>query len=507
MSENPSAAETIRPADPCALVIFGGAGDLTRRKLVPALYDLRVKGHLPKQFAVIGIARREMTHEAYREQLGEAMKQFVPGAVDDAVWREFASSFYYLRGDFGDADLYRRLNTLLAEAAAAHQTGGNCLFYLATPPAAFGTIVRQAGEAGLAGEGEDRWRRFIIEKPFGRDLASALALNEEITRILNETQIYRIDHYLGKETVQNILVLRFANGILEPIWNRRYVDHVQLLVAESIGVEGRGAFYESAGTLRDMIQNHMFQLLSLVAMEPPISFSASAVRNEKVKVLQAIPAMTPEEVLQRTVRGQYGPGFVDGARVAGYRAEPDVAPASRTETYGALQLFVENWRWAGVPFYLRAGKRLARRRTQIVIQFRRAPLLLFDRMGMGQVEPNRLILEIQPQEGILMQFEAKVPGPGVRTNSIRLSFNYAELGQGSGATGYETLLYDCMTGDSTLFHRADMVEAAWRIADPILDVWGTLAPRDFPNYASGSWGPPAADGLIERDHRRWMQPD
>ena len=507
MKPEPNAIDKHRPADPCAVVIFGGAGDLTKRKLVPALYDLRSHGFIPKQFSVIGVARKEMSSEQFRDELTAGMKEFAPAPVDPKLWGEFSGSFSYVTGQFTDAETYRKLASLLEEVDRKNGTGGNYLFYLATPPSFFGEIVKQLGAASLVRERDGRWRRVIVEKPFGRDLASAQALNGEISQVLRESQIYRIDHYLGKETVQNILVVRFANGILEPIWNRRYIDHVQLLVAEKIGVEGRGGFYEQAGILRDMIQNHMFQLLALVGMEPPISFSADAVRNEKVKVLQAIRPMTPEEVLQRTVRGQYGPGFDGEVRVAGYRSEPNVAADSRTETYGALQLFIENWRWAGVPFYLRSGKRLPVRSTQIVIQFRRAPLLLFNNMGLGQVEPNRLVLEIQPSEGITMLIEAKVPGPVVRTRSVRMHFDYVEFGEASAATGYETLLYDCMVGDSTLFHRADMVEAAWRIADPILDVWGTLVPRDFPNHAAGAWGPAAADQLIEKDGRRWIHPE
>jgi glucose-6-phosphate 1-dehydrogenase len=379
------------------------------------------------------------------------------------------------------------------------------LFYLATPPNLFGEVVRRLGEAGLVQTDEDTWRRVIVEKPFGHDLESARALSAELARVLREDQIYRIDHYLGKETVQNILVFRFANGLFEPIWNRTYVDHIQLTVAETVGVEDRGNYYETAGVLRDMIQNHLFQLLALVAMEPPISFAADAVRDEKVKVLQAIRPMSPEDILDRTIRGQYGDGVIDGKPVPAYRKEPKVSPTSTTETYAALKLFVENWRWAGVPFYLRSGKRLARRRTEIVVEFQRPPLLLLDRAAVHGVDPNRLVLHIQPDEGIELQVKAKRPGPTVRVETVKLDFSYKDFGDTPAATGYERLLYDCMAGDSTLFHRTDMVEAAWRIATPILDAWRALLAPDFPNYPAGSWGPAAADELLHQDGRRWYK--
>jgi glucose-6-phosphate 1-dehydrogenase len=492
-----------RPAPPAAVVIFGAAGDLTKRKLLPALYNLKAHGLLPRELAVVGVARKEKSHEQFRDEQSRDIREFATTAVDGALWAELRDAMYYLAGDFSDPATYSQLANLLGDVAKRHGTGGNVLFYLATPPGFFGEVVRRLGEAGLLREERDSWRRVIIEKPFGRDLASAQALNAEIAAVLQERQVYRIDHYLGKETVQNILVFRFANGVFEPIWNRRYVDHVQLMVAETVGVEDRGNYYETAGVLRDMIQNHMFQLLSLIAMEPPISFEADAVRDEKVKVLHAIRPMQPEEILERTVRGQYGEGEIEGRRVPAYRQEPKVAGSSTTETYAALKLFVENWRWAGVPFYLRSGKRLARRRTEIVVEFRRPPLLLLDRVAMGEIEANRLVLHIQPDEGIELQIKAKRPGPTVRIETVKLDFSYADFGETSAATGYERLLYDCLVGDSTLFHRTDMVEAAWRLATPVLDVWKSVPPRDFPNYAAGSWGPAAADELIQRDGRRW----
>ncbi len=495
-------AGVARPSGPCTVVIFGAAGDLTKRKLVPALYNLEAAGLLPKEFAVIGTSRKEMSHEQFREDLTHDMAEFATRPLDPALWDKLRPALYYIPGEFGEPESYMALGGLLADVGKRHGTGGNVLFYLAVPPEFFGEIARQLDAAGLTDEEDGGWRRVIIEKPFGRDLDSARALNAEIGRVLDEHQVYRIDHYLGKETVQNIMVFRFANGLFEPIWNRRYIDHVQLTVAETVGVEDRGPYYETAGVLRDMIQNHMFQLLALVAMEPPGSFDADAVRDEKVKVLKSIRPLSPEAVLQRTVRGQYDKGVVGGKPAPGYRSEWKVAPNSATETYAALKLDVENWRWAGVPFYVRSGKRLAHRSTEIMIQFRRPPLLLFEG-AIDEIEPNRLVLRIQPDEGIDIQMKAKRPGPTVTLETVKLDFSYRDFGETSAATGYERLLYDAMVGDGTLFHRSDMVEAAWRIATPILDVWGTLPPRDFPNYQAGSMGPVTADALIERDARKW----
>ncbi len=504
MDQSPATLQ--RPGDPCAIVIFGVRGDLTRRKLLPALYNLRCNGLLPRDFAMVGVARREMDDEGLRAELTREMARFATRPVAEEIWADFRARLHYLRGDVDDPGTYRRLAERLVELEREHRTGGNVLFYLATPPREFPAVARNLGDAGLARQEGGAWRRVVVEKPFGRDLDSARELNQVLLQSMGEDQIFRIDHYLGKETVQNILVFRFANGIFEPIWNRRYIDHVQLTVAEDIGVEGRGAFYEQAGALRDVVQNHMFQLLALVAMEPPSSLAAEAVRNEKVKVLDAIRPMRPEEILKDAVRGQYGEGFVKGDKVPAYRAEGDVSPTSQVETYAALRLQVENWRWAGVPFYLRSGKRLVVRDSQISIQFRRPPLLLFQEAGVEHIDPNRLDLRIQPEESIAIQVKAKIPGPIIQLRNVNLAFSYRDFGEQPVATGYERLLHDCMIGDTSLYHRSDMVEAAWKIATPVLDLWESLPARDFPSYAAGTWGPPAGDELILRDGRRWVNP-
>jgi glucose-6-phosphate 1-dehydrogenase len=489
------------------MVIFGASGDLTKRKLIPALYNLAKDNFLSKEFAVVGFARRSMSHEAFREKLTQEMKEFATGPVDADLWHWFARRLYYLSGDVQDADAYRRLQDLLVQIDQEHGTRGNYFYYLATAPEFFSTAVQHLGAAGLIQENNGQWRRVIIEKPFGHDLDSARSLNQDIRTVLNERQIYRIDHYLGKETVQNILVFRFANGIFEPIWNRRYIDHVQITVAESVGVEERGGYYDSAGALRDMVPNHMIQLLTLTAMEPPTSFAADAVRDEQTKILRAIPPMTPEEVLSRTVRGQYGEGIIGEKRVPGYRAEPRIAANSTTETFVAMKLAIDNWRWADVPFYLRTGKCLPKRVTEIAIQFKRAPFVLFRQTAVEQLSPNWLVLHIQPDEGISLRFSAKVPGPVVRLGGVDMDFQYTDYFGSTPSTGYERLLYDCMTGDATLFQRADMVEAGWSVVTPVLDVWKALPPRKFPNYAAGSWGPKEADELLERDGRQWRKID
>ena len=502
-----SASPHLSSGAPCVFVIFGASGDLTKRKLIPALFNLGCLGLLPERFAILGVAITPGDDAFFRAQMTEDIRKFSLRPIDDEKWKRFSQACYYLSGDFNNADTFIAVRDKL-EGIRAEQgiPGTNTIFNLAITPTLFGKAVAQLGEAGLLRETADGYRRVIIEKPFGRDLDSARQLNADLRKYLEERQIFRIDHYLGKETVQNIMVFRFANMIFEPNWNRRYVDSVQITVAESLGVENRGGYLDHYGVLRDMVQNHMLSVLSLIAMEPPGSISGDAVRNEKVKVLDAIRPMKPEEVIENTVRGQYGPGEIDGRLVPGYREEPSVAPLSNTETFAALRLFVENWRWADVPFYLRTGKRLARHLTQVVIRFKRTPLMLFGQRAQSEAGPNALILNIQPEESITIMIRAKKPGPSIVVDSIPLDFDYRQFGEQSPATGYETLLHDCMIGDMTLFHREDSVDASWRIINPILDLWGALPPRDFPNYESGTWGPDAADKLLARDGRAWENP-
>src|ERR1700757_3802967 len=490
-----------KAAGPCAMVIFGASGDLTKRKLVPALFNLAKVNLLPKNFMVVGVAHDELTQEQFRDQA----TQFLATADRKTeAWDWFGQRFLYERGSFADASTFSLLVDRLKKVDEEFKTGGNYLFYLATAPRFFAQIVQQLGAAGLSNEEQGRWRRVVIEKPFGSDLESAQTLNRQIKSVLAERQIYRIDHYLGKETVQNILVFRFDNAIFEPIWNRRYIDHVQISNAETVGVEQRGGYFDNAGTLRDMVPNHVMQLLSLTAMESPVSFHADAVRNEQAKVLRAIQPSDSEEVLQRSVRGQYGEGTIGGQRVPGYRTEPGVAPESRTETFVALKVSIDNWRWVGVPFYLRTGKRLPKRHTEITIQFKRTPFELF-RNTPGHKHSNQLVIQIQPVEGISLSFGAKIPGPILRVGSVDMSFEYSKYFGADAYTGYEVLLYDCMIGDATLFQRADMVEAGWTVIDPVLDVWKALPPRKFPNYASGTWGPVESDHLLEADNRQWRK--
>jgi glucose-6-phosphate 1-dehydrogenase len=507
MSENTTPTDRRAPGRPCVFVIFGASGDLTKRKLVPALFNLGSLGLLPDRFAVLGVAITPGDDASFRAQMTEDIGKFALRPVNEEKWGKFVSSCYYVSGDLNDTATFAGVRDKLETIRAEQQIPGtNTVFNLAITPTLFGTAVARLGEAGLLTESPDGYRRVIIEKPFGRDLDTARQLNTDLRKYLEESQIFRIDHYLGKETVQNIMVFRFANMIFEPNWNRRYVDSVQITVAESLGVENRGAYLDHYGVLRDMVQNHMLSVLSLIAMEPPGSMSGDAVRNEKVKVLDAIRPMKPEEVIENAVRGQYGPGLNDGNRVPGYREEPSVDPHSNTETFAAMRLFVENWRWADVPFYLRSGKRLAKHVTQVVIRFKRTPLMLFGEKAHSDAGPNALILNIQPEESISILIRAKKPGPTIVVESIPLDFNYSQFGEQSPATGYETLLHDCMIGDMTLFHREDSVDASWRIVNPILDLWGALPPRDFPDYAAGSWGPAAADKLLVRDGRVWENP-
>jgi glucose-6-phosphate 1-dehydrogenase len=492
-------------ADPCTVILFGASGDLAKRKVIPAMYDLAQYNSLGECYAIIGFARTPMTDETFRNVVGEAAKTISEvGPIDPEKWNAFASNLYYTEGDYSDPDSYARLVRRLSELDAEKKLCGNRLFYLSTPPEVYPDIVEQLGRAGLARPSTpNAWVRIIIEKPFGRDLASAKELNKIVLNVFEEKQVYRIDHYLGKDTVQNLLVLRFGNGIFEPLWNRNYVDQVQITASETLGVERRGGFYETAGALRDMIQSHVLQLTSLVSVEPPASFDATAVRNEKLKVLQSIRPFNLEMVAQWVVRGQYGPGKIGDKPVPGYREEPGVKPDSRTETFVAMRLLIDNWRWAGVPFYLRTGKRLAKRSTEIMIQFKRAPHIVFRER---EVEPNRLILNIQPEEGISVSFGAKRPGTEMSIGNVTMNFSYKEGFGGSSRSAYATLLNDCLRGDATLFDRGDSVEAAWALVDPILDVWSAAKTAGVPVYPAGTWGPKESDQLLERDGRQWYNP-
>ena len=473
-----------------------------RRKLLPALCNLAAANLLPRQFAIIGFAYSNISTEAFREQLTEEIKEFATNPIHAGVWDWFRERIYYVQGDFQDPAAYQRLSAQLAEMDKEHGTQGNRFFYLAVAPKFFSVVVKQLGVAGLAQEDKGQWARVVVEKPFGRDLDSAKQLNRELKEVLDEHQIYRIDHYLGKETVQNLLVFRFSNIIAEPLWNRNLIDHVQITAAETVGVEHRGGYYDTSGALRDMVPNHLFQLLTLTAMEPPISFDANAVRDKQSEVLRAIQAPAPEEVLTKMVRGQYGPS--DNGAMCGYREEPDVAPTSNTETYAALKLTIDNWRWGDVPFYLRTGKRMPRRLTEIAIHFRRTPFVLFRNTPVKDLQANRLIIHIQPDEGISVQMGAKIPGPIMKIGQVNMDFDYSRDFGTTHATGYERLLYDCMVGDATLFQRTDMVEAGWSVIQPVLEVWKAL-PARFPNYAAGTWGPEEANALVEQDGREWRR--
>ena len=492
-------------ASPCVMVIFGASGDLTKRKLIPALCNLAKSHLLSTKFAVIGFSYDSITTEAFRAQLSKDIKEFAPEPVDSKLWDWFLERIYYVQGDFQDSAVYEKLKVQIAAAEKAHSTEGNRFFYLAVSPKFFAPVAKQLGQAGLTQEADGKWARVIVEKPFGRDLASAKELNRELKKILEEQQIYRIDHYLGKETVQNLMVFRFANAIAEPLWNRNFIDSVQITAAETVGVEHRGGFYETAGALRDMVPNHLFQLLSLTAMEPPISFDADAVRDKQAEILHAVQVPNPEDVITTAVRGQYGEGFEGKDRSLAYRNEAMVSPTSNTETYVALKLQIDNWRWAGVPFYLRTGKRLPCRTTEIAIQFRRSPFVLFRKTKIADLQTNRLVIHIQPDEGISLRFGAKVPGPVMQLGLVNMEFDYARDFGRSHSTGYERLLYDCMIGDATLFQRADMVEAGWRVIQPMLDVWSAVPAKQFPNYAAGTWGPAESDELLARDGRAWRR--
>jgi glucose-6-phosphate 1-dehydrogenase len=496
----------VKTAGPCALVLFGASGDLVKRKLVPALYNLVREKLLPDEFVIVGFARRDTSSGDFREQMKRNLKEYATDEFNDADWEWLEKRLHFVAGSFDDAEAYLALDAKLKELEAAYHTGGNVLFYLAASPEYFGPIVEKLAAAGMTKAPNGQWRRVVVEKPFGRDLASARELNKKLLGLLDEGQIYRIDHYLGKETVQNILVFRFANGIYEPIWNRRYVDHVQITVSEAIGVEGRGGYYEEAGALRDMVPNHIFQLISLVALEPPISFDADAVRDEQSKVLRAVQPMAPEDVLTKAVRGQYGAGRIGNRHLVDYRQEDRVDSLSKTETFVAMKIEIDNWRWKDVPFYLRVGKAMPQRLSEVVVQFKRPPFALFRETEIADLDPNQLVIRVQPDEGISLSFGAKIPGATMRIGNVDMDFDYAEHFGSEVATGYERLLHDAFVGDQTLFQRADMVEAGWDVVQPVLDVWGALAARDFPNYAAGTWGPKESFELLARDGRRWRLP-
>ncbi|MEO6121259.1 MAG: glucose-6-phosphate dehydrogenase [Acidimicrobiales bacterium] len=492
--------EVERRAPPCILVVFGASGDLTSRKLVPALAALAANRQLSARFSVVGVARTAMTDEEFRAKMLEAVPK------PSATWERLVGGFRYVSGDYTEADTFDRLRTVLAEIDADLGTGGNRVHYLATVPEVFAGIAASMAEHGfntpVDGGG---FVRMVVEKPFGRDLASALALDEQLHAAFHEEQIYRIDHYLGKETVQNVLALRFANSIFEPVWNRQYVDHVQITVAESLGVGHRGGFYETAGALRDIVQNHVLQVLALTVMEPPATMDAKGIRDEKVKALRAVDILTPDEVATEVVRAQYGPGWVEGEEVGGYRAEADVAPDSCTETYLGMRVRVDNWRWAGVPFYLRTGKRLPKRMTEVAMEFQRVPHLPFGSTGSEALGPNALVLRIQPDEGITLRFGAKVPGQAFRLRSVSMDFSYGAAFLEQAPDAYERLLLDAMVGDPTLFIRADEVEQAWRVVAPIQEAWAADT-TPLATYAAGTWGPAEADTLLHQDRRSWRSP-
>ena len=497
----PSLMAPDRVPDPCVLVIFGASGDLTRRKLVPAVWHLNQQGRLPKQFALVGVARSEMTDDEFRQRMREALSEFV-GASGDDVDR-FLERLYYVCGDPTDAQALEDLRERLGQIDAQRGTGGNRCYYCSVPPQVYLPIVEQLGVAGLSreGQGQPGWVRIVVEKPFGHDLSSARELNQSLHAVFDEHQIYRIDHYLGKETVQNILVFRLANSIFEPLWNRRYIDHVQITAAESVGVEHRAGYYETSGALRDMIQNHLLQVLCVIAMEPPSAFDTESVRIEKLKVLKAIPPLSVGQVDRVAVRGQYTASQIDGQPVPGYRQEPDVAADSRTETYAAVEFTLDNWRWQGVPFYVRTGKRLPRRTSAVTLQFKQPPHLIF--AGGDDLKPSTLTIRIQPDEGIALSFSGKLPGPDVNLGTVEMDFCYQDAFGGRSPEAYETLLLDCLVGDGTLFASSDWIEKSWELLMPILEAWGATSSTRVPSYRAGSWGPREADGLFDREWRLW----
>jgi glucose-6-phosphate 1-dehydrogenase len=494
-----------RKPDPCSFVIFGATGDLTHRLVIPALYNLAAGDLLPEKFCVVGIARKGMSSEAMRESLLQGLHKYKTRPVEDAIAKRLLECVTCIEADPEEPASFDAMAERLHRLETNRATGGNRLFYLATPPVAFAPIARQLGRTGMLKEDGGAWRRLVVEKPFGTDLASAKALNDELLKILDEHQIYRIDHYLGKETVQNILVLRFANGMFEPIWNRDHIDHVQITVDEKIGVGHRGSFYDATGALRDMVPNHLFQLLSLVAMEPPARFNAHAVRSEKAEVLAAIQTQSEDEALKNSVRGQYQAGKSGDLEISDYRKTEEVRSDSTTETYAALKLTIDNWRWAGVPFYLRTGKALGIKRTEVAIKFKQAPFAMFRDTPVDRLSQNYLIIAIEPTEGITLQFNTKVPGPTINIDGVEMKFRYKDYFQAAPTTGYETLIYDCMIGDNILFQRADSVEAGWQAVQPFLDAWKKAGAKGLEPYKAGTEGPDAANELLRRDGRSWRK--
>ncbi len=495
-----------RIVDPCTIVFFGASGDLTKRMLMPAMYNLRLGDILPTSFGIIGFSRSEKSHYDFREEMKESIDTFSrTGPTKEPLWSDFANRLHYISGSFDDVESFKALKAQLDDNDEKLGTQGNRLYYLSTPPSVFPKIVQQLAAAGLGPKEQTKgWSRIIVEKPFGTDIDSARALQTEVTKVFKEKQVYRIDHYLGKEPVQDIMALRFANVMFEPIWNRRYIDNIQITAAETVGVEGRGGYYESAGALKDMIQNHVINLLALVAMEPPISPNADHIRDEKFKVLSALRPIKLDDVPRCTARGQYGPGLIEGKPVPGYRDEASVAPQSTTETYACTKFLVDNWRWADVPFYLRSGKRLAHKHSEIAVTFRGLPHRIFGEAG-DSIESNTLVMKIQPDEGVSIRFNAKIPGPKMHIRGVTMDFNY---GTGFGvvsAPAYERLIGDAMRGDATLFTRWDAVEQAWQAVVPIMERWSETRSLDFPNYLAGSQGPQNADALLVADGREWRR--
>lgn len=491
------------PAGPCMMIIFGATGDLTKRLLVPSLYNLAKAKLLPEKFAIFGFAGDAMDTAGFRDHIEKSLKEFSGEPVDAGIQSWLRDRCYYASGDFGNPAAFNELRSEIEKVESEQATEGNRLFYFAVAPKFISEVAVQLNRSKLSCEESGKWRRIVVEKPFGRDLESAIKLNKDLQSVLDEKQIFRIDHYLGKETVQNLTVLRFSNSVFEPIWNRAHIDHIQITAAETVGVEHRGGYYESAGALRDMVPNHLAQLISLMAMEPPISFDAENMRSKQAEVMHAVQPMEPEDVDQMAVRGQYGAGQIEAHDVAGYRSEPDVAPGSCIETYAAMKVMIDNWRWADVPFYLRTGKRLTKALTQVVVTFRRTPFLLFRDTPVESLQNNQLIMRIQPHQGISLLFGVKAPGPVTTVEQANMEFDFSTNSASAHGTGYERLLHDCMLGDQTLFQRADMVEAGWRMVQPVLDAWTGCEAAGFPNYPAGSEGPQAADDLLARDGRHW----